>query len=37
MNAFDRRESEQYRANIDRHGDGAAAYIRDAVAAYCGK
>ena len=28
---------ERFRANIDRHGGGAAAYIRDAVAAYCGK
>lgn len=28
---------ERFRANIDWHGDGAAAYVRDAVAAYCGK
>ena len=28
---------QRFRENIDRHGDGAAAYVRDAVAAYCGK
>ncbi len=28
---------ERFRENIYRHGDGAAAYVRDAVAAYCGK
>lgn len=27
---------ERFRANIDRHGDGAAAFISEAIAAYCG-
>ena len=28
---------ERFKSNIDRHGNGTAAYIRDAIAAYCGK
>lgn len=28
---------ERFRQNIDRHGAGAAAFIRDAIAAYCGQ
>lgn len=26
---------ERFRQNIDRHGDGTAAFIRDAIAIYC--
>ena len=28
---------ERFKANIDRHADGTAAYIRDAIAVYCGQ
>ena len=28
---------ERFKSNIDRHGNGTSAYIRDAIAAYCGK
>ena len=28
---------ERFKANIDRHGEGTAAYIRDAITVYCGK
>ena len=28
---------ERFKANIDRHADGTAAYIRDAITAYCGR
>ena len=28
---------ERFRNNIDRHGDGTAAFIRTAIAAYCAK
>ena len=28
---------ERFKANIDRHADGTAAYIHDAITVYCGK
>ena len=28
---------ERFKANIDRHADGAAEFIRDAIAVHCGK